>query len=75
MIPKKMSMTHVEFEDHVTEVVVMMRVATGARLEISHEDNSLTFIGKVPGITPNSLLFFSTYDILEGQDGVSCQPD
>ena len=64
-----------KFESDHTEVVQLRSIATGARLEISHEDNSLTLIGKVPGITPNSHLFFSTFDFLEGQDGVSCQPN
>ena len=64
-----------KFESDHTEVVKLRSITTGARLEISHEDNSLTLIGKVPGITPNSSLFFSTFDFLEGQDSVSCQPN
>jgi len=41
---------------------------------VSHEDNTLTLISQIPGITDESTLLFSTYDILLGQDGVSCLP-
>ena len=44
------------------------------RLIVSHEDNTLTLISQVPGITDKSTILFSTFDILLGQDGVSCQP-
>ena len=45
-----------------------------ARMLVSHEDNTLTLISQIPGITEESTLLFSTYDILLGQDGVSCLP-
>jgi len=56
-------------ETHLLE----MRAA-GAHLYVSHEENTLTLIGRVPGITDESSILFSTFDILLGQDGVSCLP-
>ncbi|MDE0078601.1 MAG: hypothetical protein OXO50_13850 [Caldilineaceae bacterium] len=56
-------------ETHLLE----MRSA-GAHLHVSHEENTLTLIGRVPGITDESSILFSTFDILLGQDGVSCEP-
>ena len=44
-----------------------------AQLDISYEDNSLTFSGQVPGITDRSTLFFYTIDMLLGHDGISCE--
>ena len=44
-----------------------------AQLDISYEDNSLTFSSRVPGITENSNLFFYTIDMLLGDDGISCE--
>ena len=44
-----------------------------AQLDISYEDNSLTFSSRVPGITDNSTLFFYTTDVLLGDDGISCE--
>ena len=53
------------------------------QLLVSHEENTLTLISKIPGITDESSLSFSTYDIVKGQevspsfpaqDGVSCLP-
>lgn len=45
------------------------------RLIVSHEDNTLTLVGRIPGITDESVLLFSSFDILLGQDGVSCPPN
>ena len=55
-------------ETHWSEVPVNLR------LIVSHEDNTLTLIGRIPGITDESTISFSTFDILLGQDGVSCRP-
>lgn len=57
--------------------VVEMTLSPGAyaQMRFSTEENSLTLSGRVPGITADSLLLFSTYDILLGQDGVSCPPE
>ncbi len=44
------------------------------RLIVSYEDNTLTLVSEVPGITSESVLMFSTFDTLLGHDGVSCQP-
>ena len=55
-------------ETHWSEVPV------NPRLIVSHEDNTLTLVGRIPGITDESTISFSTFDILLGQDGVSCRP-
>ena len=52
----------------------LLEMPAGARLDVSHEENTLTLIGRVPGITDESSILFSTFDILLGQDGVSCRP-
>ena len=49
-----------------------------AKFELSHESNSLTLSGEVPGITSDSKLQIYTLDVLElggetGHDYVSCQ--
>ena len=51
-----------------------LEMPAGAHLDVSHEENTLTLIGRVPGITAESTIAFSTFDILLGQDGVSCRP-
>ena len=58
--------------DHEQNVTFLINVPVHVRMLVSHEDNTLTLISEVPGITPESTLLFSTYDILLGQDGVSC---
>ena len=45
------------------------------RVDVSLAQNTVVLVSKIPGITDESTLLFSTYDILEGQDGVSCPPD
>ena len=41
-------------------------------LIVSHQDNTLTLVGEIPGITETSTVMFSVVDYLSGQDGVSC---
>ena len=43
-------------------------------LVISHQDNTLTLVGHVPGITSNSTITFSAHDDLLGRDFVQCIP-
>ena len=52
----------------------LIDVPVDPRLIVSHEDNTLTLVSEVPGITSKSVLMFSTFDTLLGHDGVSCQP-
>ena len=52
----------------------LLEVPVNPRLIVSHEDNTLTLIGRIKGITNESTISFSTFDILLGQDGVSCEP-
>ena len=61
-------------EDAKKNEAVTFVSLTYARMLISHEENTLTLIGIIPGITPQSTLTFSTDDILAGHDWVSCQP-
>ena len=60
--------------DHEQDVVFLINVPVYVHMLVSHEDDTLTLISEVPGITSESTLLFSTYDILLGQDGVSCRP-
>ena len=60
--------------DYEKDVTFLMNVPVYVRMLVSHEDDTLTLISEVPGITSESTLLFSTYDILLGQDGVSCRP-
>ena len=55
-------------------VTYLVDIHVHPRLPVSHEDNSLTLIREIPGITDESTILFSTFDILLGQDGVSCEP-
>ncbi|MDE0080053.1 MAG: hypothetical protein OXO50_21225 [Caldilineaceae bacterium] len=47
---------------------------SGASLEFSPTDNTLTLSGRIPGITGNSRLYFGAYDFLLGNDAISCHP-
>ena len=60
--------------DHEQDVTFLINVPVYVRMLVSHEEDTLTLISEVPGITSESTLLFSTYDILLGQDGVSCLP-
>ena len=46
----------------------LLEMPAGAHLDASHEENTLTLVGRVPGITDESSILFSTFDILLGQD-------
>ena len=41
-------------------------------IEVSHEENTITLSGEIPGITPQSRLAFEAYDFLEGSEQVAC---
>ena len=60
--------------DHKGIESQLIDVPVDPRLIVSYEDNTLTLISEVPGITFESTLMFSTFDTLLGHDGVSCQP-
>ena len=42
-------------------------------IEVSPEEDTITLIGNVPGITSQSRLIFDTYDHLNGSEQVACQ--
>ncbi len=42
-------------------------------LEVSPEENTVTLIGDVPGITSQSRLVFESYDYLNGSEKIACQ--
>ena len=44
-----------------------------ASIEVSPEENTITLVGDVPGITSASRLEFEAYDFLQGSDQVACQ--
>ena len=60
--------------NHEKNTPTLIDVPANPRLFVSHEDNTLTLISEVPGITSESALMFTTIDTLLGNDGVSCQP-
>ena len=78
------SPTTLTFEDAVGALLYRFEHATGeteyqilhqagyARYHISHEDNTLTLISQVPGITDKSILYFWATDVLLGHDDISC---
>lgn len=45
-----------------------------ARVVVSHQDNTLTLIGEIPGITSQATIDFTTLDALGETDWVSCLP-
>ena len=46
---------------------------SSASIEISSEENTITLVGDIPGITPQSRLEFEAYDFLHGSEQVACQ--
>ena len=44
-----------------------------ARIDVSHEQNTLKMTGYVPGVTRESLLVFETNDYLYGRDRIGCE--
>ena len=63
-----------EFEHPAdSEKLSILRHAGPAQLNISYEDNSLTFRSQVPGISDNSTLFFYAGDDFFRHDGISCE--
>ena len=43
------------------------------KIDVSSEENTITLIGHIPGITPESRLVFEAYDFLHGSEQVACQ--
>ena len=46
---------------------------SSASIEVSSEENTITLVGDIPGITPQSRLEFEAYDFLHGSERVACQ--
>ncbi len=46
---------------------------SSASIEVSSEDDTITLIGDIPGITSESRLEFEAYDFLHGLEQVACQ--
>ena len=46
---------------------------SSASVEVSSEENTITLVGDIPGITPQSRLEFEAYDFLHGSEQVACQ--
>ena len=46
---------------------------SSASIEVSSEENTITLVGDIPGITPQSRLKFEAYDFLHGSEQVACQ--
>ncbi|MYJ78923.1 MAG: hypothetical protein F4047_12445 [Caldilineaceae bacterium SB0670_bin_27] len=46
---------------------------SGINIDVSPEENTITLIGHIPGITSASRLIFEAYDVLNGSDLIACQ--
>jgi hypothetical protein len=46
---------------------------SSASIKVSSEENTITLVGDIPGITPQSRLEFEAYDFLHGSEQVACQ--
>ena len=46
---------------------------SSASIEVSSEENTITLVGDIPGITSESRLEFEAYDFLHGSEQVACQ--
>ena len=46
---------------------------SSAGIEVSSEENTITLVGEIPGITSASRLEFEAYDFLHGSEQVACQ--
>ena len=46
---------------------------SSASIEVSSEENTITLVGDIPDITPQSRLEFEAYDFLHGSEQVACQ--
>ena len=45
----------------------------GIGIDVSSEENTITLIGYIPGITSESRLIFEAYDVLNGSELIACQ--
>ena len=45
----------------------------GINIDVSSEENTITLVGHIPGITSESRLIFEAYDVLNGSEQVACQ--
>ena len=43
------------------------------QIDVSSEENTITLIGHIPGITPESRLIFEAYDLLNGSELIACK--
>ena len=48
-------------------------IYAASSIEVSPEENTITLVGDIPGITSQSRLEFEAYDFLQGSDQVACQ--
>ena len=46
---------------------------SSASIEVSSEENTITLVGYIPGITSESRLEFEVYDFMHGHEQVTCQ--
>ena len=60
------------YEDSEREYPWYAKPIWKARTDVSHEKDTLTMTGYVPGIAQDSMLVIETYDYFEGQDRIRC---
>ena len=54
------------------ETVTFTHLQKNVDLTVSREDNTLTLVGRILGITANSTIAFEAHDVLHGVDYVEC---
>ena len=45
----------------------------GINIDVSSEENTITLVGHIPGITSESRLIFEAYDVLNGSELIACK--
>lgn len=45
----------------------------GINIDVSSEENTITLVGHIPGITSDSRLIFEAYDVLNGSELIACR--
>ena len=43
------------------------------KIDVSSEENTITLVGRIPDITPESRLIFEAYDLLNGSELIACK--
>lgn len=61
--------------DSAEQTLRMDLLAQKVDLTVSHQNNTISITGHVPGIKPKSTIMFFAHDYLPGHDFVECEPE